>query len=144
MKTTASIPTQGSSEGLEPTADQPRIKQVILDYFTALAAADVPTIGSYYATDGVVIPAGGQSAVGQEQLKSTYEQMFNTVALNLNVSIGEIVVDDELAFATSHSAGTTIIRSTGQTVAVANRELFVFTKADGQWKIARYMFNQAK
>ena len=37
-----------------------------------------------------------------------------------------------------------IIKASGQTVPDENRELFVFEKVDGNWKIARYMYNKTK
>jgi hypothetical protein len=40
--------------------------------------------------------------------------------------------------------GTTLIHANGQTVPEENRELFVLQKINGQWKIARYMFNKMK
>ena len=49
-----------------------------------------------------------------------------------------------MAFAVTSSKGTTLIRATGDTIPEANRELFVFEKVDGNWKIARYMFNKTE
>ena len=40
------------------------------------------------------------------------------------------------------SKGTVKILANGVEAPEANRELFVFEKVDGEWKIARYMFNK--
>ncbi|TNE66890.1 MAG: hypothetical protein EP344_02250 [Bacteroidetes bacterium] len=62
--------------------------------------------------------------------------------MNIEFFIEEIVVENNVAFATTSSEGTTLIHATGDTVPEANRELFVFEKVGGDWKIARYMFNK--
>ncbi|MEZ4827781.1 MAG: hypothetical protein R3C61_16075 [Bacteroidia bacterium] len=49
-----------------------------------------------------------------------------------------------MAFAVTTSKGTTLIHATGDTIPEANRELFVFEKVNGEWKIARYMFNKTE
>ena len=62
----------------------------------------------------------------------------------LKFSIEEIQVEGNMAFAVTSSKGTTLIHATGDKVPEANRELFVFEKIDGTWKIARYMFNKTE
>ena len=54
------------------------------------------------------------------------------------------MVNGDYAFALMTSKGTTLIHANKQTVAEENREIFVLQKANGQWKIARYMFNKMK
>ena len=49
-----------------------------------------------------------------------------------------------MAFAVTSSKGTVKIHANGMEVPEANRELFVFEKEEGEWKIARYMFNKTK
>ena len=49
-----------------------------------------------------------------------------------------------MAFAVTSSKGTTLIKAIGETIPEANRELFVFEKVNGEWKIARYMFNKTE
>ena len=52
------------------------------------------------------------------------------------------MVYHDLAYATTSSTGTRLIRETGVTVPEINRELWIFEKVEGDWKIARYMFNK--
>ena len=75
-------------------------------------------------------------------MRAAYEHVFGTIKLNIALSIDEIVVDDNLASATTGSKGQVTILSENVTAAVENRELFVFQKIDGDWKIARYIFNK--
>ena len=76
--------------------------------------------------------------------QASYEFIFSQIQLNVDFNIDEIMIDNNMAFATTSSKGTTLIHANGQTVPEENRELFVFEKIDGDWKIARYMFNKAK
>jgi ketosteroid isomerase-like protein len=64
--------------------------------------------------------------------------------LNIKFFIEEIQVEGNMAFAVTSSKGTTLIKATGDTIPEANRELFVFDKVNGEWKIARYMFNKTE
>lgn len=53
-------------------------------------------------------------------------------------------IEDNLAFATTTSKGTVKIHANGAEIPEANRELFVFEKENGEWKIERYMFNKSE
>ncbi len=90
------------------------------------------------------MPSGAPSAIGSEDILKSYKFVFSQIQLNIEFYIDEIVVNGDFAFATTSSKGTTLIRANGQTVPEENRELFVFEKVDGVWKIARYMFNKTK
>jgi ketosteroid isomerase-like protein len=83
-------------------------------------------------------------AIGQEQVKAAYEFIFSQIQLNIEFYIDEIVVNGNYAFARTTSKGITLIHANKQTVAEENREIFVPQKTNGQWKIARYMFNKMK
>ena len=77
-------------------------------------------------------------------IKTSYEFVFSQIQLNIEFYIDEIVVNNDYAFARTTSKGTTLIHANGETVPEENRELFVLQKANGQWKISRYMFNKMK
>ncbi|MNR53085.1 hypothetical protein D3C85_1730340 [compost metagenome] len=69
--------------------------------------------------------------------------MFKNLQLNIKFQIDEIVVLNEgNAFARTVSRGTQLIHATGIKGEEENRELFVLRKEDGEWKIARYIFNK--
>ena len=87
------------------------------------------------------MPTGAPSAIGSEDILKSYEFIFSQIQLNIEFYIDEIVVNGDFAFATTSSKGTTLIHANGQTVPEENRELFVFEKIDGTWKIARYIFS---
>lgn len=129
---------------MEQTAEKTAIETLLFSYRDALNASDVSKVLPLYANDGVFMPSNAPSAIGQQQVKSAYEFVFSQIQLNIEFYIDEIVVNGDYAFARTTSKGTTLIRANEQTVAEENRELFVLQKTNGQWKIARYMFNKMK
>jgi len=126
------------------TTEKQAIEKMLFSYRDALNASDVAQVLPLYTQDGVFMPSNGPSAIGQEQIKGSYEFVFKTIQLHIEFFIDEIVVNGDYAFARTTSKGTTLIHANGQTVPEENRELFVLQKVDGQWKISRYMFNKMK
>lgn len=124
--------------------EKERIENLLGNYKKSLNNSDAKLAQSLYAKDGVFMPSGAPSAIGADNILKSYEFIFSQIKLNIEFYIDEILVEDDFAFATSSSKGTTLIQATGQTVPEENRELFVFEKMDGEWKIARYMFTKTK
>ncbi|MBL7961745.1 SgcJ/EcaC family oxidoreductase [bacterium] len=124
--------------------DKQQIERLLAEYKNSLNTSDASKAQSLYAKDGVFMPAGATSAIGSEDILKSYKFIFSQIQLNIEFYIDEIVINGDLAFATTSSKGTTLIHANGQTVPEENRELFVFEKIDGAWKIARYMFNKTK
>ena len=122
--------------------EQTAIESLLHAYGAALNAASVPQVLALYTPDGVFMPTGAPSASGPEQVRQSCEGIFQNIRLHIQLHILEIVVSGDYAFASTTSAGTTLIHATGQTVAEENRELFVLQRRAGEWKIARYMFNK--
>jgi uncharacterized protein (TIGR02246 family) len=126
------------------TTEKSAIEKILFSYRDALNASDVSKVLTLYTSDGVFMPSNAPSAIGQLQIKASYEFVFSQIQLNIEFHIDEIVVNGNYAFARTTSKGTTLIHGNGQTVAEENRELFVLQKTNGQWKISRYMFNKMK
>lgn len=137
-------PNNSNQNTMEQTTEKTAIEKVLFSYRDALNASDVNKVLLLYTSDGVFMPSNAPSAIGQEQVKAAYEFVFSQIQLNIEFYIDEIVVNGDYAFARTTSKGTTLIHAKGETVAEENRELFVLQKANGQWKIARYMFNKTK
>lgn len=129
---------------MEQTTEKTAIEKQLFSYRDALNGSDVNKVLPLYTNDGVFMPSNAPSAIGQEQVKAAYEFVFSQIQLNIEFYIDEIVVTGDYAFALTTSKGTTLIHANKQTVAEENRELFVLQKTNGQWKIARYMFNKMK
>lgn len=136
--------TNSTQNAMEQTTEKAAIEKLLFAYRDALNASDVNKVLPLYTNDGVFMPSNAPSAIEQEQVKAAYEYVFSQIQLNIEFYIDEIVVNGDYAFARTTSKGTTLIHANKQTVPEENRELFVLQKANGQWKIARYMFNKMK
>jgi uncharacterized protein (TIGR02246 family) len=124
--------------------DKQQIERLLTEYKNSLNTSDAALSQSLYAKDGVFMPTGAPSAIGSENILKSYEFIFSQIQLKIEFYIDEIVINEDFAFATTSSKGTSLIHANGQTVPEENRELFIFEKIDGAWKIARYMFNKTK
>lgn len=141
--------TQNNSNNTQNITDMENqnkqaIEKMLNTYFGSLNASDVKTAVGSYTTDGVFMPTKFPTATGTEQLVTAYENVFKAIQLNVTVKIEEVIVKDDIAFARTLSNGTTLIHATGETTPEENREFFLLRKVNGEWKIARYMFNQPK
>jgi len=123
--------------------DKEQIEKLLMVYKESLNASDVSKAVNCYTKDGVFMPSGAPTATGNS-IKGAYEYVFSQIQLNIEFYIEEIVIENNIAFALTTSKGTTLIHASGDTVPEENRELFVFEKENGEWKIARYMFNKMK
>jgi uncharacterized protein (TIGR02246 family) len=133
-----------NSKKTETTMEKSAVEKLIFAYQDALNASDVNKVIELYTKNGVLMANSAPTAEGAEQVKGTYQYVFDNFSYTLQFSIIEIVVNGNTAFARSTSKGSFVIKSSGQTVPDENRELYVFEKVGGNWKIARYMYNKTK
>ncbi len=124
--------------------DKAAAEKLVREYFTALNAADAAKVVSLFTADGILLPTGAPTASGTEQLTGNYQYVFDNFAFDLKVTIEEVRVQGNYASVRSISKGSLVIKASGQKVEDDFRELFVLQKVDGSWKIATYMYNQAK
>jgi len=141
--TETSNKTTENTEIMEKQAKQ-LIENLLGEYEKSLNTSDAKLAQSLYTKDGIFMPTEAPSGIGSEGILKSYEYVFSQIQLNIEFFIEEIQVEGDMAFAVTSSKGTTLIHATGDTVPEANRELFVFEKVDGNWKIARYMFNKTE
>lgn len=124
--------------------EKQKIEILLNEYQKSLNTSDAKLAQSLYTKDGIFMPTEAPSGIGSEEILKSYEHVFSQIQLNIEFYIDEIQVEGNMAFAVTSSKGTTLIHATGDTKPEANRELFVFEKVDGHWKIARYMFNKTE
>ena len=124
--------------------EKKNIEELLRIYQTCLNTSDAKLAQSLYTKDGVFMPTEAPSGIGSEGILKSYEFVFSQIQLNIEFLIEEIQVEGDMAFALTSSNGTVKIHANGAEAPEANRELFVFEKVDGEWKIARYMFNKTK
>ncbi len=124
--------------------EKKQIEELLNTYQTSLNTSDAKLAQSLYTKDGVFMPTEAPSGIGSEGILKSYEFVFSQIQLNIEFFIEEIVAEGNMAFAVTSSKGTVKIHANGVEAPEANRELFVFEKVDGEWKIARYMFNKTE
>lgn len=117
------------------------INEVIDQYEQSLNASDTESILKLYGKDPIFMPQHAPAQVGRDQVRAAYEQVFDTIKLNLKFTVYEIEAFGDLAYARTSSAGKTTIRANDEIVNEGNNELFIFRKEDGDWKIHRYIFS---
>ena len=124
--------------------EKKKIEELLSIYQTSLNTSDANLAQSLYTKDGVFMPTEAPSGIGSEGILKSYEFVFSQIQLNVAFSIEEIQVEGNMAFAITSSNGTVKVLANSVEAPEANRELFVFEKVDGEWKIARYMFNKTE
>lgn len=117
------------------------IRDLLTTYERAVNTSDAMLAAACYTRDGMLMPALSPTAAGAA-LRDAYIQMFAALRLHLAFTIDELVVaSDTVAYALTHSNGTQTMVATGAESVEGNREVFVFGREDGAWKIRRYLFN---
>ena len=124
--------------------EKKQIEKLLSIYKESLNNSDAKLAQSLYTKEGVFMPTEAPSAIGSENILKSYEFIFSQIQLSVEFFIEEIVVEGDLAFATTSSKGTVLIHANGMKLPESNRELFVFEKVNKEWKIARYMFNKTE
>ena len=122
--------------------EKQKIESLLREYKKSLNTSDAKLAQSLYAKDGVFMPTETPSAIGSEAILKSYEFIFTQIQLSIEFFIEEIEVEGNMAFAVTNSKGTVKIHANGFEAPEANREVFIFEKVDGEWKISRYMFNK--
>jgi ketosteroid isomerase-like protein len=118
------------------------IRQVLQTYETLLNASDVKA-AACYTGDGAFIPSGLPTVAGAA-VPGAYARLFLVLRLQVTFTVDELVVaGEDIAYALTHSHGTQTDLATGTASIESNREMFIFRRENGSWKIARYMFNPA-
>jgi uncharacterized protein (TIGR02246 family) len=135
----ASIPVTPARA--QNTAEK-QLHSLLAAYETSLNAGDAGRIEQLYTEDGAFMPAGFPTASGRPAVRGAYDAIFKNIRIAIHFTVDELKVKGDFAFARTHSAGTSTVVATGVTGPEANRELFIFVRTAGGWKIARYLFNK--
>ncbi len=123
------------------TTDAQAIEALLSTYERSLNSADAELAASLYAPDGVFMPLFLPTATG-DGIVGSYRQIFEAIKLDIAFETDDLSVDGDVAHVVTRSQGYVTVRADGATAPESNRELFVFTRREGEWKIARYMFNK--
>ncbi|HEX8517898.1 MAG TPA: SgcJ/EcaC family oxidoreductase [Bacteroidia bacterium] len=143
---TQEIATAQTNKKTETKANSEKqsIEKVITAYQDALNASDAAKVVELFTKTGVLMANAAPTAEGAEAVKGTYQYVFDNFTYDLKFTVLDVVVNGNTAFVRSQSKGSFVIKASNQKVDDEFRELFVFEKENGQWKIARYMYNKTK
>jgi uncharacterized protein (TIGR02246 family) len=119
-----------------------QLRTLLAAYETLLNAGDAARIEQLYTEDGVFMPAGFPTASGQAAVRGSYDAVFANIKIKIHFTVDELKVAGDLAYARTHSEGTSTVVATGAAGPEKNREVFVFARDANGWKIARYIFNK--
>ena len=125
------------------THDERNIRELLANYEGLLNASDATAIAGLYESNGMFMPQGFPTATGRDAVLQSYRAIFQQITLAIEFDVDEIVVGEGIATALTRSNGSVRVNATGDAVPESNRELFVFSREAGAWRIARYMFNKA-
>jgi len=117
------------------------IQGVISKYESALNASNTGDVLKLYGKNPTFMPQHAPAQVGREPVKQAYDNVFNTIKLDIKFSIHEVEVMGDTAWARTSSAGKTKILADNVVVNEGNNELFIFKKENGDWKIHQYLFS---
>jgi uncharacterized protein (TIGR02246 family) len=118
------------------------IRALLGTYERSLNDGDADLAAACYTSDGVFIPAMLPTISG-DGLRDGYAAIFGNIQLSVTFTIDELVVaSDSAAYALTRSNGTQVVNATSVGSAESNREVFIFAREDGSWKISRYLFNK--
>jgi uncharacterized protein (TIGR02246 family) len=122
--------------------DEDDIRGVLRRYERALDTGDSDLAASCYAADAIIMPTTLPTVTGLA-IQGWYETFFKATKMDVEFTIDEVVVaSDTVAYAMTRSHGTQTVLARGAASPESNREVFIFSRADGTWKISRYMFNK--
>ena len=121
--------------------DEKAINNLIISYRNALKDSSVEKVLSNYTTDAVLMSPDSPTVIG-DKIGSAYASIFDSVGIDIDFTLENMIVGEKYAFVQSTSDGKALIRALNQTAPEQNRELFVMQRVNGEWKIARYMYNK--
>ena len=117
-------------------------EDVVHAYFEAFNRADVDDILATFAADATVLADGVPTASNGPALRATYDGFFAAFTVTENVTIDRVERGVDLAVVRAHSSGTITTKSTGQSAALALRELFALRSTAEGWRISEYAFTR--
>jgi len=117
------------------------IQHVIDNYESALNASNANGVLKLYGKNPIFMPQHAPAQVGRAAVKQAYDNVFNTIKLDIKFSTHEVEVLGDTAWARTSSAGKTKILANNVVVNEGNNELFIFKKENGNWKIHQYLFS---
>ena len=121
--------------------DEKALNNLIVSYKNGLKDSSVEKVLANYTTDAVLMSPDSPTVIG-DKIGDAYSSIFDSVGIDIDFTLANMIIGEKYAFVQSTSDGSALIRALNQTAPEQNRELFVMQRVDGEWKIARYMYNK--
>lgn len=143
MKPLLTILTLGilASTTAQADTNNAEIQEVITKYESALNASNTDGVMKLYSKNPIFMPQHAPAQEGRTAVKQAYDNVFNTIKLDIKFTTHEVEVLDDTAWVRTSSAGKTRILENNIVVNEGNNELFIFKKENSDWKIYRYLFS---
>ena len=143
MKSILTILTFGllASPFAQADTNNDKIQGVIVKYESALNASNADGVLKLYGKSPIFMPQHAPAQIGRAAVKQAYNNVFNSIKLDVKFSVHDVEVLGDTAWARTSSAGKTTILANNVMVNEGNNELFIFKKENGDWKIHRYLFS---
>lgn len=117
------------------------IQEVITKYESSLNASNTDAVMELYGSNPIFMPQHAPAQEGRTAVKQAYDNVFNSIKLDIKFTTHEVEVLGDTAWVRTTSAGKTRILENNAVVNEGNNELFIFKKENGNWKIYRYLFS---
>jgi ketosteroid isomerase-like protein len=123
------------------SAQQHAAYDVVHRYEQLLNTGDTAEILKLFAPDGVAEWNDKPTLATRQEKSDAYEALFKVAKFSTVFGYAGIDVHGDMAVVrTYHRQGATVILA-GKEVVDLNREVFVLSKIEGEWKIVLYIFN---
>ena len=124
-------------------SDEVAIKKLIANWEKVLNAGDADSGKDLFMPDGVFMPPGSPSQVGDKAIRAFLDTLWSRgEAVDYNFDPVEVVVLNGWAFARVETTGTWKSKDSGTSWKIDSKSLFILRRTDeGTWKIARLMWN---
>lgn len=123
-------------------SDDQDIRDLLSTYERSLNTGDAELAAACYAADGQFMPTTLPTVTGPA-MRDGYARLFGAIRLQVEFTIDELVVTSPgTAHALTRSHGLQTVLATGAVTTESNREVFLFVRQDGDWRISRYLFNK--
>ena len=122
-------------------SDEEAIAGLLEEYFAALNAGDADGYLACFTDDAVWMPPDEPAIVGKEAWLEENPDPFTTFDLDLTLTLDEVVVPGDWAFARGTVTGT-FTAAEGEPVQVSGKNLWILQRqSDGSWKVWRSIRN---
>lgn len=126
----------------ESSSDKTSIITLLTKAYPATVnASDGPGYSALFTTDGSRIPPERKIEQSRKEIGASIKGVFSKVSIDVTLSVDQVEVSNNLAWATGTASGTRALKASGAGKPFKFRTLFILKKEAGNWRIHRLMWN---